>query len=564
MNKIDSEKNKFGLSKPQFYFFVSISIFWLVCCFFLLTSPMPIRIIVKYFPYLTYHFSIGIAGIIIYFFFFVIFFYNNYISKAMTYKKTIVFMIAVSAFYVFIILFRANWVFSDDHEFIRTTAINKYISPYFGGGRFAILGHIHYNLPLFILKCLGINTGLPVEVHFAFIAVFFIVSFLSLYALFNKWSFNNKYSAFALFFVSTFFFLGSDFSYVFFQLIFPETPVIMLFSFFMLMYYNAIETDKVKYYIFAFFAAVYSSYCKEPVFGVFLVISFANHLFRYKEESKRERIFYLGLIANGILFIILYYFLSFKNATGFYNEGRVAIGEFRLLLSIFTENPILIIMFFFGFIRLYFIITKKERGHLYYDSLLFAGIAYTFAYFVLRLNNGYYFLPSIILFLPSLVYWIQYLFKKKYAHALWLFFLLILIYTYNFVPIVQNIKNTWQDRSEFMPYIADLFSKYNDGNEFIWYESDNRITDNTFYIQVREWRKWTENAFLNYLNKSEGKEFFIVKKSLEYTDMKQDTLFFYPIDNDQYQPMPESLVNILQNNDFKLYKDSYGVLIFKR
>jgi hypothetical protein len=330
------------------------------------------------------------------------------------------------------------------------------------------------------------------------------------------------------------------------------------------MYCKALKTDEIRYYAAAFLSAVYSTYCKEPVFGVFLVIAFVNCLFRYNKQSKREKIFYIALAANGILFLILYYFLSFKNASGFYNQGRVSFKGFEFILSIIIGNPVLVIITCFGLVRLYSVIVRKERDCLFYDSLLFAGMAYAFAIIILRLNADYYFLPSIILFLPSLVHWTAYLFEKKRIFAALLLFILLPIYLINSGQTAMRIKNILQERQEFIPYIKDLLSDYNDGKEFIWYESDNRITDNSFYIAARDWRKFIENAFLNYCNKSEGKEFFVTVKSIDHITLNQNVLFFYPVDNDQNQPMRDELVKTLQDNNFALYKDSYVVFIYKQ
>jgi hypothetical protein len=325
------------------------------------------------------------------------------------------------------------------------------------------------------------------------------------------------------------------------------------------MYYKALKTDKIRYYAAAFLSAVYSTYCKEPVFGVFLVIAIVNYLFRYNKQSKWEKVFYITLAVNGVLFLVLYYFFSFKNATDFYNTGRVSISGFRFLISVFIRNPVLVIMFCFGLIRLYSVIIRKERDCLFYDGLLFAGIAYTLAYFVLHLNAHYYYLPSIILFLPSLVHWTQYLSEKKWAFVVVLF--IILLSSFNAGEIVMSIRDTWRGRQEFMPYIENLLSEYNNGKKFIWYESE---IDNTFYINIRNARKAYENTFLNYLNKSEEIDFFVTEKSMDYIAMNQNILFFYPVDNDQNQPMRDELVNFLRDNNFTLYTDSYGVLIYKK
>jgi len=577
MNNIDIERKRFCLTRRQFYIFLGISFIWLACCFALLVPPirnLGIRFgeTIVHRP-LTRHvwherfIAMGILGIVLYIIILLEFLFADFFSPVIAGKKLDVFAIIISLTAVFVIMYKANWIFSDDHEYITTTAVNKYVHFGFGDGRFMPFRYIQYNFPLFIFRCLGINTGLPVEAHFAVISIFYIVTVFCLYSLFNKIEpvkTRDMYSLFNRFFSVFFFLLGNSFSSVFLCLIYPETQVIMLFSIFMLSYYKALKTDKIRYYAAAIISAVYSTYCKEPVFGAFFIIAFVNYLFRSNKKTKKEKIFYMALAINGILFIILYYFLSFKNATGFYNEDRVSITGLKFLLSIFKETPVLIIMFWFGLIRLYSVIFRREKGYLYYDSLLFAGVGYVCAYFLLHLNDGYYFLPSIILFLPSLVQWIKYFFEKKRVFSVVLFIILLPLCVNNYLRIIAEIRGTWRERQEFIPYITTLLSYHNDGKEFIWYESDNRITDNTFYIAVRDWRKHIENAFLNYLNKSERIDFFVVKKSMDNITMSQNVLFFYPVDNNQNQPMQDTLVKLLRDNNFVLIKDNYGILIYKQ
>jgi hypothetical protein len=571
---LEKLKSKINYSHTHIKIFLWISILWLCFCSALLfpsVRDMAIRFgeIIVHRPYFNpvWHervLSVCIGGLIFYFIFFFIFFFNDIFSEKAVNKISIVFLIAVSAFFVFAIMHRANWTLGDDHEYITSTAINKMYPFLTFAGRFFPLGHIHYNLPLFIFRCLGINTGLPVEAHFVMIALFCVVSVLCLYVLLNKIrpSSDSGYPLLGLFFACSFFLLCAFYD-VLLSLIYPETQGIMLFSIFMLMYYKALETNKIRYYIIAFIAAAYNSYCKEPVFGAFLVVALTNLMLRYKDTSKREKIFYFTLILNGLIFLILYYLLSYKDTTGFYNEGREAEGRFQLMFSVFINNPVLLIMFLFGFFRLFFVLIRKDRGHLYYDSLLFAGIAYVIAYIILRLGNKHYFLPSIILFLPSLVYWIKYAYRKKYILALCMFFSLMPIYAYNYALTTANIIKIMQERRTFMPYISKLLLEYNNGYEFIWYESDNKITEDSFYMALRSAKKYTLNAFLNYQNKSEEYEFFIIKTPNDQIDMAQNILFFYPTNNDQSQPMQDELVNMLRDNNFELYEDSFGVLIYR-
>jgi hypothetical protein len=247
------------------------------------------------------------------------------------------------------------------------------------------------------------------------------------------------------------------------------------------------------------------------------------------------------------LFIVLYYLVSYKNAESFYNSGRVEIHGLQFVLSILKRTPMLAIGIVFGIFRFGAIIIKKDRKHLYYDSLLSSGIAYIFAYMLLHLDIGYYFLPAIILFLPSIVFWTKYLYQTNKSHTIAAFGLIIAICSDNSGSNIQGILNAWQERKKFIPYISTLLSEYNDGKEFIWYESDNALTDNTFYKAIRSWRKHTGNVFLNYKNKSEGKDFFTVSKNMDEIGSYKDILFFYPVDNDQNQPMPDGLLNLLHD-----------------
>jgi hypothetical protein len=138
------------------------------------------------------------------------------------------------------------------------------------------------------------------------------------------------------------------------------------------------------------------------------------------------------------------------------------------------------------------------------------------------------------------------------------------MFIYSLNPAIPDIQSTWQDRKEFIPYISMLLSEYNDGKKFIWYESDNAIAENTFYKVVRDWRRYVENAFLNYVNKSGEEEFFAVSRNIVDIGLDDNVLFFYPVDNDQNQPMPDNLVKALDENNFRLFTDSYGILIYRR
>ena len=567
MRTIAAAGNKFGLSAGQFACLVACaSVSFVVCCAFLLPavqdSLLMLGDLLVQRPLVRpkWHgrfFAIGAFGILLHcVFFFLMFFYQEGLRKENTDARAHIFVVVFALACVCIIMFRANWTFGDDWEYLTTTAVGKYVSPSFitnmGIGRFYPLGHIHYNIPLFFFRLFGQESGLPVEAHFATIAVCYVATILCLYVLFIKIEpveyVRHKILTAA---AACAFVLSKTFSDIYMRLVYAETQVVMLFSVFLLMYYMALETDNIKYYIMAGITAVYASYCKEPVFGVFWIIAVTNCLFKFNIASKKERCFYTALIVNGIIFLVAYYFLSFKTSPSFYNQLAIDRTGWKFFAYLFGGNPVLLLGFFVCSIRIFYILIKKERCMLYYDSTLFAGIGYIFAYMVLKLDAYYLFAPAIVLFLPSFVWWAKYLYQKKRNYFLLYCYIIMVMCTYNGI-FLSSVRENLYERKICTTYFTSLLEKYNQGNIFIWYESDNRLNMNNVYVAARGWRKVFANALLNYLRKTEVHDFFTLQKDMHQIDFRKKFLFFYPVDNDQYQPMAEVLATKLAENHFTL------------
>jgi len=580
------DRVKAKLSSPKAKMLFSISIIWLGGCFILLIPTFRYLIISTCEIFLNrsldhqmWHERFIICGMsglwqyIIFFFIYVLYKYRKN-GKVLLRLFTVFFMLVYCLVFLRIITYNAAWYLGgDDYHFIRTTAINKYLpmSEAINNGRFFPFASMQFNISLFILRCLGINTGLSVNGHYVVVSIFYIASFIFLYLLFKRINYSDDNSLhffpdlfFNLFFSTTFFALGYSYMEIFLNIVYPETAIILFFSLFIFLYYKAIETNNTIYYIFALLCAVYCSYCKEPVFGVFIVIALTNHIFRYRKESKREKMFYNGLIFNAFFFIILYYFISLKSTTGFYggyliNATELNMGKLKSILAILKRSPFLFFMLLISIIRLYFIIAKKDREHLYYDSLLFAGVAYICAYFILlNFTHDYYFMPAIILFCPSLVYWVKYAYNKKHIYGLCIFILIIPVYAIQVKDVIQSIRTGFWIRWHTGAYMTTLCTEYYNGKEFVFYEATDDGKD-----YMRNYRMRVENTFLNYFTGDEGKQFFTVKKDnddLNY--LNEDILFFYPRDNYNWKPMPENLANSLQENSFVKLDEHGGIIIY--
>jgi hypothetical protein len=314
-----------------------------------------------------------------------------------------------------LIMYHASWILGDDFMFLDTMAINKYVPlDSLDGGRFFPLGHFHYNILLLISYLLGWE-GIPASVHFALNTVIYTVSVLFLYLLFKdiEPAKNRKHPYIHTFFLCLLTIVSAACIAIFMDCIFPETILTMLLAAFMLCYYRSIKTNKSTYYIVTLIIVLYSTYCKEPVFGIFVIIALTNFIYGYKQQTKRSRYFHIALVINVTVFVVLYYLLSYSKATGLYNEGRVEQNIIKSFVITLIQNKMFLFIIPLCIIRLFFVMVKKDRSHLYYDSLLFAGVGYIVAYIILHLTASYYFFPAFILSLPGFVYWSKYLYLNK-------------------------------------------------------------------------------------------------------------------------------------------------------
>ncbi|GBR75501.1 hypothetical protein NO2_0170 [Candidatus Termititenax persephonae] len=542
------------------------AITWLVGCFLLI---FPSRIfIIKYVEVLFLHrmlempwlwhgllISCGLGGVLIFILlqFLTILFKDRISSKAN--KLALLVFGVIQILIVCLILYKANWVFGDDHMFISTTAIGKYFGlDSLSGGRFYPLGHFHFNLLVWIANILKIKNAISVVPHFILIVFFYLLTASGLYLLFREIC-GDRLNLIAVFFAAVFPLLVSAFQVVFMELIYPESIVIPLLIFLLYLLYKGQITDKTKYYIGAGIVAVYVLYCKEPISGSFLVVALTNLIFCFKEQTTKERVFHFLLLINTVLYLGLYYFLVFRDTTSFYNVGRVNFDT-AFFLPFF--NPIYIMGFILALARVFYVLVRNDKAHLYYDSFLFAGVAYLFAYILLRLNGDYYLLPAVILFLPSLVYWTKYLYVKKRNIALLWLILLILICGLNYRWVVKGVINILQERRTFVPYVRGLCGLH-EKREFIWYESDKTLDDNKFSQVVRDYQKYVFNVFLNYVMVDKAMDdFFLVTRDISFLS-RNDIVFFYSNQNNQGSPMP---INYLAEQGFELYADLYGVQIY--
>lgn len=392
----------------------------------------------------------------------------------------------------YFIVHNSNWTFGDDFQFIITTASGKYISfeNYIAAsGRFWPLGHFDYNLLTFL------NTGGSAYAHYIWSAINFIVFSFIVFILIIRVC-NDKISTSFSYFIGFLVVVSlvSRFYPVFLSVIFPERIILVLLSLFLFSYYGFVKTNKPIYVIVSLFLAVYLSYCKEPISGVFFVIALTQLIFNYKGLSVFHRRFCFVLIGNFVLFLLLYYFLVFRSATGFYGQSFVSLSKIELISTVLRAHKIFIFSTIILFFRLYFILFRKQNEHLFFDALIFAASAYVIVLIFLNMIYSYYYFPAVFLVFVSLVYFST-VYIKKVVFIVSVFTLTAFVLSLKLPSYVQQNQ---QDRAEMMPKVIGLVDQISLGKTIVWYDNPNMIQNEEFLI-MSGWEKIVIESFIGYI-----------------------------------------------------------------
>ena len=242
----------------------------------------------------------------------------------------------------FCILWNANWIFGDDFQFLKTTAIGREARSWSGRGRFWPLGLVDYSILVLI------SYGHTVTAHFIYNSIVMIISVFLMFFLFLKIT-KKQYL------ISTFFilllFATSSFMLIHMTCIYPERIMFFMFAAFMLCYWKAKQQQSTKYYILAFLSAAYVTYTKEPIFGLIAIIAFTNLLFGYKKCTQKDRNFYYALLVNSAIYLAIYIYRWFFRDTrkhNLYNSGKWLFSSEFDIVGVFgtqlNSEPILYLL----------------------------------------------------------------------------------------------------------------------------------------------------------------------------------------------------------------------------
>jgi hypothetical protein len=451
---------------------------------------------------------------------------------------------------VFIVNFCSNWALGDDIQFLNTTAVGHLIKPTTGMGRFWPLGLFDFNILLLI------PYGYTATAHYIYLSLWLLILCFTL--IFSMLQIEKDYSKninfIPILLVFLYVFLGTAMLKVFYSVIYPEKTIVTLLMVFLLLFYKYYKVKKKVYLICSIPIIIWITYCKEPTFAIFWTIAIMYLWFGRKENSKFENSYFAFLFINGLIFLILYFVLVLSKTTFFYNEGR-GFSVSENLVAIFNTNPYLIILNLLVVLRLYCVFVKNDCKHLFYDSTLFAAESYFLAFVLLKLCFSHYFLPCLVLMIPSLFYWTIYLWQ--YNNKLCCLFVILafalIMRTIHGFP--YQVKNVIVSRKNDMELIRKAEpSVY--GHVIIFF--GEKPIKTTHLQEIQRWKQDVIKSFLAYsLNK--GIEVQCID-SIPHVDNN----YFY-ITKEYLETLSPNKANIIKH-DYSRFVDfgGMGVYLYKR
>ena len=213
--------------------------------------------------------------------------------------------------------------------------------------------------------------------------------------------------------------------------------------------------------------------------------------------------------------MLLYYFIAYRNAETFYSRNSNLNDVFLFSIG---NLKLLYIAVVLALWRAYQVLIKKDRQHLFFDSLLFSGIIYALANVLLKLPMDYYYFPAVMMTLPAIIYWLT-----KYLHPKWICIGLLVISVYYGRKFPTVIKSVQGQRINTSMNVVGLTKFVKSASEVLWYDDPtNNIVEQGLIGYQRE----ISEVYLKYYDRSLSELKIKQIHSISESIMKGAILFY--------------------------------------
>lgn len=319
------------------------------------------------------------------------------------------FFLVIVTFYI---VYNAEWILGDNYLSMQHTGIGKpvpVISEIVGGGistgRFSPTAPLDYNI-------LTIFTwSHTITAHYIVNALFFIllsVFSVTLLKIVQHYYFGSK-SLILPILVYILLFIGCSHITAFLDIIFYHRLASLLFVLIFYLIFLNRESGQSKCLVYTIPMVIWVTFCNETIFSSFFVIGVSLLLFNYKNSSKAQNRYAVFLVADAVLYLLLYAFIVLPQKTSTYTP--IPNNNFFKDLLLWTPQTMLVLAM--SVLRLYYILIKKDTSRIYIDAILFGGAVLALANIVLGLSTAYYYMIVMVFLMPSFLYWAYYFYQKS-------------------------------------------------------------------------------------------------------------------------------------------------------
>ena len=427
------------------------------------------------------------------------------------------------------VMYDANLIFGDEHTFLTNICQGIY-RPFTMAsrsvGRFTPFTHWDCNLVL-LLKFLPKEhyvTAMYVLNALCLLISLFLFSRLVKTAVAGsgRWSAVSIYGLALATMVLT-----PDFMRVFWHNVFPESRLMFLFLGFAIAFRRAVENDSWKSAIVAFLLIAIAIGYKETWLVICLGFVGTYLLWGCGAVHRHERIYIvlgwgvlrrcgrvlaITLVAMVIGYVLFYKFWWVSGIHKSYTDGRTL--TLANCLSFYLTNPVLVVAVALACFRLFVMLFKRDRRHLFWDAMLFSGIGFALSYAAIGLRSKYYIAPAYVFLIPALAYWLGRISDRRCL------FILTMVSSATYLlwsspKIIRQWEVIHDNRLSNVPFVKDLAS--------------NKSIRKVYYFLPKNglYEDASQTVFKKYYTYAGGTNLYVIKKFSELAEDEAIVISLY-------------------------------------
>ena len=388
---------------------------------------------------------------------------------------------------VFFIVYKAQWTYGDDHQFLVSTAIGEPIPSWIGTqpaiGRFWPLGQVDYDLLLWVpaeYKCIA---------HFILSAISMVCLSLLIFGGIMAALKDYKMPVRVWTGVLTAVMVGMTVYYVFLYLVFAERIMTVLIAAFFVLLMMLRRTNQWGYALGALLCAAYLVFCKEILFGSLAVLA-GFMLIMDRSASTIQKITWYGLLVLAGIYIGIYMIYIYPQIEHIYNDERPKAEVFTIIWDLMGRMKIWYAVVVVTLVRCFALIVRKDRNHLLYDAFLLAGLVYMAGMAALRFPFDYYYYPALTFVAVPTAYYLVY-----YGKAWGGIILLSAACYFAYQPLPNVIRDQITHRTVTYPMMERYYDLHKAGYSLVWEEKNLTGWDLTLW----SYHRFIHMQWINYL-----------------------------------------------------------------